>query len=141
MKSEPHFDPEYELIDFIEDAIVLPENLQAVLKMIFRGYGGASLEWKNKFYIHIGWDFYMYIGVKQQDQKIINAIRSSGIFVDIDKPSPYMAFNLPNNILHIERIVAGEEYIDPDFEINLSSGFLEKLKPIIDNSFSILTGP
>ncbi len=83
----------------------------------------------------------MYIGVKQQDQKIINAIRSSGIFVDIDKPSPYMAFNLPNNILHIERIVAGEEYIDPDFEINLSSGFLEKLKPIIDNSFSILTGP
>ncbi len=59
MKSEPHFDPEYELIDFIEDAIVLPENLQAVLKMIFRGYGGASLEWKNKFYPY--WLGFLYV--------------------------------------------------------------------------------
>jgi len=129
-QGEPLYDPEFELINFSEDAKILPENLRIILKMIFRGYGWASLEWKNKFYVHIGWDFYMYIGITSEDQNILNDIRSSGLYVDHDKPSPYMAFNLATNILHIERIVIGEEYIDEGLEINPSSDFLEKLKPL-----------
>ncbi|PCJ33918.1 MAG: hypothetical protein COA93_06045 [Alphaproteobacteria bacterium] len=129
-EGAPFFEPDFDGIDFVEDAKISPENLPTILKMIFRGYGWACLEWKDKCYIHIGWDFYMYIGLLELDIHRLEEISSSGLYVDANYPSPYKAFNLPTNILHIERNIIGEEGIDINYEINLSSEYLEKLKPL-----------
>ena len=124
------YDPVFETIDFTEDAIVLPKDMPTVLQMIFRGFAFASLEWRDKFYIHIGEEFYMYIGTHKADEGIIDAIHSTGLYIERNYPSPYKAFNLSTNILHIERNKVGEENVDDSYEINLTADYLEKLKPI-----------
>lgn len=132
MRTEgyPLYDPVFETIEFTEDAIVLPKHMPTVLKMIFRGFADASLEWRHKFYVHIGWDFYMYVGTNKADEGTVDAVHSTGLYVERNYPSPYKAFNLPTNILHIERNKIGEEYVDDSYEINLTADYLEKLKPI-----------
>jgi hypothetical protein len=132
MRTEgyPLYDPAFETIEFTEDAIVLPEDMPTVLQMIFRGFANASLEWRHKFYVHIGWDFYMYVGTLKADSGIVDAIHSTGLYVDSNYSNPHQAFNLPTNILQIERSKIGEEYVDDNFEIKLSADYLEKLKPI-----------
>ena len=129
-KSGPLYDRAFEAIEFTEDVIVFPKDMRTVLQMVFRGFAWASLEWRNKFYIHIGWDFYMYVGTDKTDGGAIDAAHSTGLYVERNYPSPYKAFNLPTNILHIIRNEIGEEYVDESYEINLTSNYLEKLKPI-----------
>jgi len=55
---------------------------------------------------------------------------TTGLYVERNYPSPYKAFNLPTNILHIVRSKLGEEFVDDSFEINLPADYLERLKPI-----------
>ena len=126
----PLYDSAFEAIEFTEDAIVLPEDMRTVLQMIFRDFASASLEWRDKFYIHIGWDFYMYVGTHKADYGIVDSLNTTDLYIDRNYPSPYKAFNLPTNILHIERNKIGEEFVDDSYEINLPSNYLERLKPI-----------
>lgn len=128
-KGKPLYDDTFETIDFSEDAIVHLKEMPAVLQMVFRGFGYASLEWRNKFYVHVGWDFYMYVGTDKPAHKE-DSVRSADLYIENDFPSPHKVFNLPSNILHIERSKRGQEYIDEGFEINLTADLLEKLKPI-----------
>lgn len=132
LRSEgpPLYDPIFEEINFTEDAIVLLKNMPTVLQMIFRGFADASLEWRDKFYIHVGWDFYMYVGTDKALTDKDDAIQSESIYVEENYPSPYKAFNLHTNTLHIERNKIGEEFIDEYYEINLTPDYLERLKPI-----------
>lgn len=104
--------------------------MRTVLQMIFRDFVSASLEWRDKFYIHIGWDFYMYVGTDKSDGGIVDALDTTGLYIDRNYPSPYKAFNLPGNILRIERNKIGEEFIDECYELNLPAEYLEKLKPM-----------
>ncbi|MEM8985280.1 MAG: hypothetical protein AAGC95_01030 [Pseudomonadota bacterium] len=128
--GRPLYDPAFEAIEFTEDEIVLPKDMRIVLQMIFRGFTSASLEWRNKFYIHIGWDFYMYVGTNKSNGDKVNALIAGDLYADSYYPSPYKAFNLSTNILHIERAKIGEEIIDASYEINLPADYLERLKPI-----------
>ena len=124
------YDRAFEAIEFTEDAIVLPKDMRTVLQMVFRGFAWASLEWRDKFCVHIGDDFYMYVGTDKADGGTIYATHSTDLYVESNNPSPYKAFNLPTNILHIERNKIGEEYVDDSYEINLTADYLERLKPI-----------
>lgn len=124
------YDQAFEAIEFAEDAIVFPKDMRTVLQMIFRGFTWASLEWRNKFYIHIGWDFYMYVGTNKSNGNKIDALNVGDLYADSHYPSPYKVFNLPTNILHIVRARIGEDFIDRSFEINLPAHYLERLKPI-----------
>ncbi|MEX6634423.1 DUF7683 domain-containing protein [Hyphococcus lacteus] len=132
LRSEggPLYDPAFDEIEFAEDVIVLHKDMPTVLQMIFRGFAEASLEWRDKFYIHIGWDFHMYVGIGKATTDNDDAARSRDLYVESNYPSPYKAFNLPNNILHIGRNKIGEEFVDDSYEINLPAVYLERLKPI-----------
>ena len=103
--------------------------MPAVLQMVFRGFGYACLEWRDKFYVHVGWDFYMYVGTDKPAHKEAS-VHSADLYIENNHPSPYKAFNLPSNVLHIERCERGQEYVDESFEVNLTADFLERLKPI-----------
>ena len=124
-RDGPLYDLAFKASDLTEDAKILPKDIPTLLQMIFRGFLYATLEWRDEFYIHIGWDFYMYVGTNKD-----TAVQSSELFIERDHPSPYQAYNLSNNILRIERHKIGEEAVDESFEIKLTADYLEKLKPI-----------
>lgn len=129
-EGRPLYDTAFEAIEFTEDAMIYPKDIPTVLQMVFRGFAEASLEWRDKFYVHIGWDFYMYVGINKSAGVNIDSAHLRGLYIESNYPSPYKAFNLPTNILHIERTKIGEEYVDDSFEINLTADYLERLKPI-----------
>ena len=56
-------------------------QLKDVLKSIFREKYWAKLENNNSF-IHIGWDYYMYIGVPNEPQSGRKFAESKGLFVE-----------------------------------------------------------
>ena len=63
------------------------EHLKEVLKSILRERYWAKLENNNSF-IHIGWDYYMYIGVPNESQSGRKHAESKGLFVE-EFQSPY----------------------------------------------------
>jgi hypothetical protein len=60
-----------------------------LLKMILRNYLVCKLEYKDKFFVHFGYDYYMYIGVEKECKIAKEKIRESGLFVE-DFVSPYL---------------------------------------------------
>ncbi|MFD1169946.1 hypothetical protein [Oceanobacillus caeni] len=42
----------------------------------------CKLGYKNQFFVHFGYDYYMYIGASRQCTKAINAVTRSGLFVE-----------------------------------------------------------
>ena len=63
-------------------------QIKAVLKSILREKYWAKLENDNSF-IHIGWDYYMYIGVPNEPQQAKKYAESKGLYVE--------SFNSPYN--------------------------------------------
>ena len=63
-------------------------QLKNVLKSILREKYWAKLENENSF-IHLGWDYYMYIGVPNEPQQAKKYAESKGLYVE--------SFNSPYN--------------------------------------------
>ncbi len=121
----PLYERAFEAINFTEDVIISLKDMRTVLQMIFRGFAWASLEWRNRFYVHIGWDFHMYVGTSKGE-----ALDTTELYVDSNYPSPYSVKNLPPNILQIQRSKIGKNVIDDGYKINLPADHLERLKSI-----------
>jgi len=62
-------------------------EVQAVLRSILRGEFWCRLETSDGF-IHVGWDFYMYIGTPKTEKEVIKRANSRVLFVE-DFISPY----------------------------------------------------
>lgn len=62
-------------------------QLKEVLKSILREKYWAKLESNNSF-IHLGWDYYMYIGVPNEPRQAKNLAESKGLYVE-EFISPY----------------------------------------------------
>ena len=64
------------------------EAIDAVRQML-RGEGWCRLADDDRFYIHAGWDYYLYIGTEHRCERSVALAESKGLFVDRDLPSPY----------------------------------------------------
>lgn len=72
---------------FSENKIVALDLLEPLLRSLLRGEFWCKLESKNGF-IHIGHDFYMYIGVTEENNLVKSKAIDRGLFVE-EQPSPY----------------------------------------------------
>ncbi|MBP7822146.1 MAG: hypothetical protein KA010_04435 [Saprospiraceae bacterium] len=89
-KDRWYFESGFESIVLIEDHLVLLSELELVLKLIFRGTISCRLEVYNQFYVHFGYDYYMYIGGKEISDIALAEISSSGLFIE-PYGSPYFS--------------------------------------------------
>jgi hypothetical protein len=67
---------------------LIGESLREALRSILREEFWCRLEENERSYIHIGWDYYMYLGVPCRALAGIEAARSLGLFVEPFE-SPY----------------------------------------------------
>jgi hypothetical protein len=65
------------------------DAIDAVRQML-RGEGWCRLLDNDRFYIHVGWDYYLYVGTQQPCERSVALAESKGLFVDRDFPSPYL---------------------------------------------------
>jgi hypothetical protein len=66
------------------------EAIEAVRQML-RDEGWCRLIDDDRFYIHIGWDYYVYVGTDRPCERSVALAESVGLFVDRDFTSPYLS--------------------------------------------------
>lgn len=49
----------------------------------------CRLDDDQRFYVHVGFDFYLYVGCERLSPSVIAAIEGSGLFIEHKVPSPY----------------------------------------------------
>ena len=79
---------EFETIDLFEDKKVSLEEVAIICQMNFRYYCGVSLEVKDLFFVHFGYDMYVYIGVSEITEELKSKLNKTQIFIE-DCYSPY----------------------------------------------------
>jgi hypothetical protein len=70
-----------------EGAVIPTERLPAVLRSLLREEYWCKLESKSAF-VHVGWDYYMYIGVLESCPLAESIAQSRGLFIEQFR-SPY----------------------------------------------------
>jgi len=71
------------------DALSDIEVIETVRQML-RGEGWCRLEKGDQFYVHVGWDYYVYVGTDRPCDGSVSLAEREGLFVDRDFPSPYL---------------------------------------------------
>lgn len=64
-----------------ENEVVALEEIEAVLRSVLRGDYWCMLE-SDQAFIHIGYDFYMYIGLSSVSEKVITRTIGRGLYVE-----------------------------------------------------------
>lgn len=73
--------------DDLEEVAI--EELADLVRKNLRGVLYCKIEGENNFYIHFGYDFYMYIGSEFSCESAIKLVEESGLFVE-EIVSPYL---------------------------------------------------
>jgi hypothetical protein len=66
-----------------------PTQAVEAVRQILRDEGWCRLVDADRFYIHVGWDYYLYVGTEQPCERSVALAKSHGLFVDRDFPSPH----------------------------------------------------
>jgi hypothetical protein len=65
------------------------EAVEAVRQML-RGDGWCRLATDDDSYVHVGWDYYLYVGTRQPCDQSVRLAEARGLFVDREFRSPYL---------------------------------------------------
>lgn len=82
------YEQEFDEINIKEDMIVNIDDIRIICKMVLRNFADCQLFSKDKFFVHFGWDYYMYIGSSQKSLTAVEFAAKSGLFVE-ECLSPY----------------------------------------------------
>ncbi|WP_239614656.1 DUF7683 domain-containing protein [Cohnella mopanensis] len=87
-KKSVLYDHEFGEINIKEDMIANINEIRIICKMILRNFADCQLYSKDNFFVHFGWDYYMFIGSNQKSLTAIKFATNSGLFVE-EFSSPY----------------------------------------------------
>ena|ERR1035437_16904 len=79
---------DYKKKSFHEGMQVTGSDLPHICRLILREILWCRLESNSNFYIHFGWDFYMYIGTSIESGMSVDFTSKQGLFVE-EMESPY----------------------------------------------------
>lgn len=71
-----------------EKTVITKKVLTNILRLILRENIWARIETRDHQYIHFGYDYYMYTGIKNVEDSIIRDVERLGLFVE-EFESPY----------------------------------------------------
>jgi len=68
---------------------VTAQEVRELVKLTLRNAIWCKLGYKKKFFVHFGYDYYMYIGASEDCTEAIEVVKETGLFVE-DFKSPYI---------------------------------------------------
>ena len=127
-KKEWFHDSSFENILLSEDLKIGIKDIPTIIRLNLRNYIHATLEIKDRYYVHFGYDFYMYVGAPSLSQKTIDKINITNVFIE-DSWSPYYSRELEYIVQRSERgsMYVADEYI-------LEGMTIDKMKSIFNLS-------
>ena len=97
---DPH---SVEDITFISNPVI-----ESVSRLVLREIIWCRLGAESDFYIHFGWDYYMYIGAQKTSEKLLRAIGQLGLFIE-EMASPYLDEDYTRQVRIAERVMQEEK--------------------------------
>lgn len=82
------YEPEFDKVQVDIDRIVTMQEIRTICKMVLRNLLFCQFYSKDQFFVHFGWDYYMYIGSNKSSFSAIEFAENSGLFVE-PVQSPY----------------------------------------------------
>lgn len=71
------------------DTVVRLDQLADLIRLNLRELTWCKLQEADKFYLHFGWDYYIYVGSTNPSLRAIQGTTQSGLYVEA-KASPYL---------------------------------------------------
>lgn len=99
-------EPEFVVAEYREDQTVAAEEISLLVTLNLRGIVECKMEIDGKFFVHFGWDFYMYVGCQADCAAAIAETEADGLFVE-RFTSPHRRpddFHAPAKILVSDKI-------------------------------------
>jgi hypothetical protein len=87
-KNSSLYETAFEQLALQEDSVVNKNEIYLICKMVLRNFLDCQLYLKDKFFVHFGWDYYMYIGSYVNCSTAIEIATNNGLFVERIQ-SPY----------------------------------------------------
>lgn len=87
-KKSPLYEEEFEKLVLKEDLMVNKDEIRLICKMVLRNFLWCQLYSKDNFFVHFGWDYYMFIGSNVNCLSAIEFAINNGLFVE-QCTSPY----------------------------------------------------
>ena len=69
---------------------VAVQEVRKLAKLTLRNAIWCKLGYKNQFFVHFGYDYYMYIGASNECAKAKEVVKETGLFIE-DFKSPYLS--------------------------------------------------
>jgi hypothetical protein len=89
-KQSALYETEFDHLKLTEDLLVNKYEIQLICKMVLRNFLDCQLYLKDKFFVHFGWDYYMYIGSYFNCLSAIEYAKNNGLFAEEIDSSPYL---------------------------------------------------
>jgi hypothetical protein len=110
-------DNKFKDIELFEDKSVDISEVETLIKLNLRNFMGCTLEIVDKFRLHFGYDYYMYISSAGFNSKVLDEIESFGLFVEELSHS----INAPEYEFSVSSGRKDQEFIDDEYPlINIS---------------------
>ena len=91
-KTSPLYEKEFEKLVLKEDAVLNKDEIHLICKMVLRNFLWCNL-YSKEFFVHFGWDYYIYIGSNVNCLTAMEFVTNNGLFVE-RCTSPYF---IPEN--------------------------------------------
>lgn len=75
-------------LPIVEESVIHEKDIPTICKMVLRNYIHCHLISMDQFFVHFGWDYYMYIGSNLPCNNAIKFAQNNKLYVE-DYPSPY----------------------------------------------------
>ena len=80
-KISPLYEKEFEKLILKEDAVLNKDEIHLICKMVLRNLIWCNL-YSKEFFVHFGWDYYMYIGSNVNCLTAMKFTTNNGLFVE-----------------------------------------------------------
>jgi hypothetical protein len=93
-------DREHDALPFLqvphieEDTPIQRAEMETIIRASLREQGGCNLEWHGRFFLHFGWDYYMYAGSVLGPDDVKRLLNETRLYIEIHL-SPYASVS-PN---------------------------------------------
>lgn len=109
------YEKEFEKLILKEDSRLHKNEIRLICKMVLRNFLWCKLYSKDNFFVHFGWDYYMYIGSNVNCLSSIEFATNNGLFVE-QFTSPYVFSDEEttrqiqwSEIGDVTKVIVGEE--------------------------------
>ena len=76
------YEPAFASAEFSEDQAVNEAEISLLGKLNLRGNLECKMEIEGKFFVHFGWDYYMYIGCQADCMSAVSRTEADGMYVE-----------------------------------------------------------